>query len=174
MRKNRLAEVIGTLYPGIQGALPVIPDNGSMPDQIGLINALLAVNPWPATAYNNATNTTAFTATQSQIMAAESTVLYLSGTLGAGAALTLPTAATMLATMTAQQAVVGSSVTLRVVNASSAAFTWTVTTNTGWTLNGPMTVPVNSFRDFFVTIVGVGASAALQLQDVGTGTGTTE
>lgn len=171
MRKNRLAEVIGTLYPGIQGALPVIPDNGSMPDQIGLINALLAVNPWPATAFNTYAGTGAVTLTQSQVMAAESTVLAVTS-LSAGAALTLPTAATMLATMTAQQGVVGSSTSLRIMN--SSGFTATMTTNTGWTLNGTMTVPLNSFRDFFVTCSGVGASAAFVLQDIGTGNGTTE
>ena len=169
MRKTRLAALFSALFPGIQGALPVIPDNGSMPDQVGLINALLAVNPWPATAYNAPANTGAFTATQSQIMAAESTVLNVSALTGA-AAITLPTAATMLATMTAQQAVVGSSVTLRVMNGSASIAT--MTTNTGWTLNGTMAVAAGSFRDFFVTITGVGASAALVLQDIGSGAGT--
>jgi len=52
VRKIRLAELIGKLFPGIQGALPVIPDNGSMPDQAGLINAIISANPFPATAYN--------------------------------------------------------------------------------------------------------------------------
>ncbi len=69
--------------------------------------------------YNAATNTTGFTATQSQIMGAEQTYLNLTGTLGAGAALTLPTAAILQATLTPQQAVVGSTVVLRVINSSS-------------------------------------------------------
>jgi hypothetical protein len=170
VRKNRLAEVIGTLYPGIQGALPVIPDNGSMPDQIGLINALLSVNPWPATAYNAPANTAGFTATQSQIMAAEMTVLNVSAITGA-AAITLPTVATLLSTMTAQQAQIGSSVTLRVMNASLN--TATMTTNTGWTLTGTMTIPTQTFRDFFVTISSV-ASATATLQDIGAGAAAAE
>jgi hypothetical protein len=174
VRKIRLAELIGKLFCGIQGALPVIPDNGSMPDQVGLINAIISANPFPATAYNAAANTTGFTATQQQIMSAEVNVLNLNGTLGAGAALTLPTVASMLATMTPFQALVGASTTLRVMNSGAGAFIWTVTTNTGWTLNGPMTVPNGAFRDFFVTITGVGASAAATLQDIGTANGTTE
>jgi hypothetical protein len=164
-----LAELIGSLFPSIQGALPVIPDNGALPDQVGLINALLAVNPWPATAYNVYAGTGATTLTQSQTMAAEVTVLAITSLTGA-AAITLPTAATMLATMTPTQGVVGSSTTLRVIN--STASTATMTTNTGWTLTGTMAVTTDSFRDFFVTCTGVGASAAFTLQDIGGSTTT--
>jgi hypothetical protein len=171
VRKIRLAELIGSLFPSIQGALPVIPDNGALPDQVGLINAILAANPWPATTYNVYAGTGATTLTQSQTMSAEVTVLAITS-LSAGAAITLPTAAAMLATMTPTQGVVGSSTTLRVVN--SSGFTATMTTNTGWTLNGTMTVPLNSFRDFFVTCTGVGASAAFVLQDIGAANGTSE
>ena len=170
MRKTRIAELIGFLFPAIQGALPAIPDNGSMPDQVGLINALLSVNPWPATAYNAPANTGAFTATQSQIMAAESTVLNVAALTGA-AAITLPTVATLLSTLTAQQAVVGSSITLRVMNPSGS--TATMTTNTGWTLAGTMTIPTETFRDFFVTITSI-ANATMTLQDIGAGAAAAE
>lgn len=170
MLKKRLAAAIASIFPGIQGQTPVIADNGAMPDQISLINAILAINPWQAAIYNAATNTTGFTASQSQIMGAESTVLNITGTLGAGAALTLPTAAVLQATLTAQQAVVGSTTLLRVINSSGGAFAWTVTTAAGWTLNGTMTVAQNTWRDFIVTITGVGASAAMTLQSIGTGT----
>jgi hypothetical protein len=171
VRKNRLAELIGKLFPSIQGALPVIPDNGSMPDQVGLINAIISANPFPATAYNAPASTGAFTATQQQIMSAEVNVLNV-GALTGAAAITLPTAATMLATMTPFQAQVGASTTLRVMNPSAS--TATVTTNTGWTLNGTMTVLTQTFRDFFVTCVGTGASAAFILQDIGSGSATAE
>lgn len=169
MRKIRLAELIGKLFPSIQGALPVIPDNGALPDQIGLINAIIASNPWPATAYNVYAGTGATTLTQSQTMGAEFTVLAITS-ISAGAAITLPTAATMLATMTPAQGVVGSSTTLRVVN--STGFTATMTTNTGWTITGTAAVTTDSFRDFFVTCTGVGASAAFTLQDIGGSTTT--
>jgi len=47
-----LAELIGSLFPAIQGQTPVIADIGSMPDQISLINAILSQNPWQAAIYN--------------------------------------------------------------------------------------------------------------------------
>jgi hypothetical protein len=169
VRKIRLAELIGKLFCGIQGQTPSIPDNGSMPDQVGLINALISVNPWPATAYNVAANTTGFTATQQQIMAGEQSYLNLTGTLGAGAALTLPTVATLLATLTPQQAVVGSTIVLRILNNSGAAFAWTVTTNTGWTLTGHVAINQNTWVDYIIQITAVGATPAATLQSVGSG-----
>jgi hypothetical protein len=158
------------LFPGIAGATPVIADNGSMPDQISLINAINAQNPWPATAYSIATNTTAFTASGAQIAEGQETVLDLTGTLGAGAALTLPTVANLLASFTPNQQAVGSSIVLRVINHSSVAFTWTVTTNTGWTLNGAMTVAQSTFRDFILNITAIGATPTATLTQIGTGT----
>jgi len=166
VRKLKLAEVIGAMFPGIQGALPVIPDNGSMPDQVGLINAIIAANPFPATAYNAPANTGAFTATQQQIMGAEFSVMNVAAITGA-AAITLPTAAVMLATMTPAQAQVGASTTFRLLNPSGS--TATMTTAAGWTLTGQMGVITETFRDFFVTCTGVGASAAFTLQDIGGG-----
>jgi hypothetical protein len=168
VRKTRLAEMIGALFPAIQGATPVIADNGSMPDQISLINALISVNPWPATAYNLDVHTGAFTATQQQIMAAEQTYLALSIT--GAAAVTLPTVATLLATLTPQQAVVGSTTTLRIINATG--FTATVTTNTGWTLNGTMAIATTVWRDFTVQITAVGATPTATIQNVGAGDAT--
>lgn len=167
MRKIRLAELIGKLFPAIQGALPVIPDNGSMPDQIGLINAIISANPFPATAYNAPASTGAFTATQQQVMGAEFSVLNVAALTGA-AAITLPTATVMLATMTPFQGAVGASTTLRVMNPSGS--TATMTTAAGWTLTGTVTIPTETFRDFLVTCTGIGASATFTLQDVGAGT----
>jgi hypothetical protein len=160
--------VIGALFPAIQGQTPVIADNGSMPDQVGLINALISVNPWPATAYNLDTHTGAFTATQQQVMAAENTFLALS--LTGAAAVTLPTVATLLSTMTPQQAVVGSTTNLRIINATG--FTATVTTNTGWTLNGTMTVATTVWRDFVIQITATGATPTATIQNVGAGDAT--
>jgi hypothetical protein len=168
VRKLRLAELIGALFPGIQGQTPIIPDNGSMPDQVGLINALISVNPWPATAYNAATNTTSFTATQQQIMAAEQTYLNLTGTASGAVALTLPTVATMVTTLTPQQYQVGSTTILRILNTTSQ--TVTVTTNTGWTLSGTQTIATGTWRDFIVQINTVGTTPTATLQSVGTGT----
>ena len=166
MLKTRIAALIGKLFPAIQGQTPVIADNGSMPDQVSLINALISVNPWPATAYNVAANTTAFTATQQQVMAAEQTYLNLSSLAGA-AAVTLPTVATMLATLTPQQAVVGSTVVLRILNNSGS--TATLTTNTGWTVTGHVAIATLTWVDYVIQLTNVGTTPTATIQSVGSG-----
>ena len=170
MLKTRIAQALAALFPGVQGQTPSVPLNGAVPDQTGLINAVLSINPWQAAIYNAAANTTGFTATQSQIMGAEATVLELTGTIGAGQALTLPTVATLLATLTPQQAVVGSTIVLRIGRGATGAFNWTVTTNTGWTLAGTQTIAQSTFRDFIMTITSVGASPTATCTQMGTGT----
>jgi len=98
----------------------------------------------------------------------------MTGTLGAGAALTLDTVAIVVAAM---QQIYGSGVNvagmswmLRIINSSSANFAWTLTTATGWgTLGGTQSVAQNTTRLFVVTIttttsgtiqsVGIGATS---------------
>jgi hypothetical protein len=169
VRKNRLAVLAGSMFPAIAGGTPSILDLGAMPDQISLINAFLATNPWPATSYNAVSSTTSFNASQQQIMSAQDTVLELTGTIAAGQALTLPTMAVFIASLTPQQAVVGSSTCWRVGRSANGAFNWTVTANTGWTLNGTMTIPQSTFRDFLITITAVGATPTAVIQAVGAG-----
>ena len=166
MRKIRLAELIGSLFPAIQGQTPIIADNGSMPDQISLINAITSQNPWPATAYNVYAGTGATTLSQQQTMAAEQSYLLISS-LSAGAAITLPTVTTLLATMTPQQAVVGSTIVWRVLNTSTS--TATITTNTGWTLTGHVAITTDTWVDYILQITAVGATPTATLQSVGSG-----
>lgn len=92
-------------------------------------------------------------------------VLALTGTLGGAANAQLPTVANLLAAI--PNPVVGYSYKLRIINLSSATFTWTITTNTTWTLNGTMTIAQNTWRDFVLTITG---ATTATLQSVGTGT----
>lgn len=170
MRKTRIAALIALLFPGIgAGSQVSLAFNGGIPDQQSLVNALNGINPLPQTNVQSAANTTGFTATGNQVAGAQDNVLLLTGTLGAGAALTLPTAANLLAALPAniQAAPIGTSFMLRIINASSGAFAWTVTTNTGWTLSGTMTVAQNTWRDFIATVTAVGA---ITLQSIGTGT----
>jgi hypothetical protein len=167
VRKIRLAELIGSLFPAIQGQTPIIADSGSMPDQISLINAITSQNPWPATAYNIYAGTGATTLTQQQTMAAEQGYLAITGLTGA-AAITLPTVATMIATMTPQQAVVGSTIVWRVVNSTASAAT--ITTNTGWTLTGTVVVAAGTWRDYILQLTNVGTTPTATLQSVGAGT----
>ncbi|MBN3809420.1 hypothetical protein [Paraburkholderia sp. Ac-20347] len=170
MRKNRLAALIVALFPAVgAGNQPNIPDNGAMPDQIGLSNAILGMNPFQETGYNAATNTAGFTLAPAQVAGAAQNFLNLTGTLTAAANAQLPTVASLIAQLptVVQNAPVGLSFQLRVINSSSGAFAWTLTTNTGWTLNGTQSVAQNTWRDFIVTITG---ATTATIQSVGTGT----
>jgi hypothetical protein len=166
VRKIRLAELIGSLFPAIQGQTPIIADNGSMPDQISLVNAITSQNPWPATAYNIYAGTGAVTLSQQQTMAAEQSYLNLSS-LSAPAAITLPTVATLIATLTPQQAQVGSTIVWRVLNNSGS--TATITTNTGWTLTGHVAIAAATWVDYILQLTNVGTTPTATLQSVGTG-----
>lgn len=117
--------------------------------------------------YVAATNTGNFTATAAQVLNAADNTLNLTGTLGAGAAITMPTAATLLASMPTPY--VNQSFNLRIINSSGATFSWTVTTSAGNTLNGTQTIAQNTWRDYYVTITGV-TTPAVTYQAVGTGT----
>ncbi|WP_155626029.1 hypothetical protein [Burkholderia vietnamiensis] len=170
MQKTRIAALIGMLFPAIgPGQIPNIPMQGALPDQTGLSNAILGVNPLQEAVYNAATNTTAFTAVGSQISGAAQVFFNLTGTLAAGQALTLPTVANLIASLPSvvQANPVGMTWQLRVINSSGGAFSWTVTTNTGWTLSGTQSVAQNTFRDFVVTIT---SATTATIQSVGTGT----
>jgi hypothetical protein len=117
----------------------------------------------PAGKFGSAANTTGFTATGAQIGGAEEVYLDLTGALGAGANIQLPTVAALVAAIPNAQ--VGTAYYLRIMNHSSGAFAWTVTTNTGWTLNGTMTIAQNFYREFMVTFTAIGAAT---LQSLGT------
>jgi len=172
VKKTTLAAMIGSLFPGVigPGNNPNVPFNGALPDQSGLNAAILNINPFQETNLNTAANTTGFTATATQIAGAAQNVLILSGTLGAGAALTLPTVANLLAGLptNVQANPVGTSWQLRVINNSGGAFAWTVTTNTGWTLAGTQTIAQSTWRDYIIQITG---AAAATITSIGTGTG---
>jgi hypothetical protein len=94
------------------------------------------------------------------------TTLALTGTLGAAANAQLPTVAQLLAAM--PQAVNGQTYELSILN-EDAGETWTLTTNTGWTLNGTMTIPTATSRQLLVTITSV-ANATATIQNIGSGT----
>jgi|SRR5579863_1402970 len=124
----------------------------------------------PATTRMSAFNSNAATAgatlTAANITGGAADVfLAMTGTLGGAANAQLPTVANMVAALHAPT--VGTSFKLRVINRSSANFAWTVTTNTGWTLTGTMSVAQNTWRDFVVTLTALSTAT---LQAVGTGT----
>ena len=78
----------------------------------------------------------------------------------------LPTAATLFAYYFGHPPV-GKPFKVRIINsAGSGSGVWTLTTNTGWTLTGAMTIAVGSYRDFYVTML---SSTTATLQSNGTG-----
>lgn len=91
--------------------------------------------------------------------------LALTGALAAGRACTLPLVADLALTL--DGLIVGTSYRLRICNQSSGNFAWTVTTNTGWTVTGTMTIAQNTWREFVVTFTSLTAAT---LQNVAVGT----
>jgi hypothetical protein len=123
----------------------------------------------PAVAFNSNTATSGTTLTAANVTGGSASVdLALTGTLGGAANAQLPTVANLIASMWAVK--VGATYRLRVVNESSGAFAWTVTTNTGWTLTGTMSIAQNTWREFVVTVTALGANPTATLQSVAVGT----
>lgn len=112
----------------------------------------------PAAGYTANAATTAATLTAASVTSGVASVdINMTGTLGAGAALTLPTVANMVASMYGPS--IGSSFRMRILNTSSATFSWTVTTNTGWTLSGAtQTVAQNTWLEGIVTLTSLTAA----------------
>lgn len=86
---------------------------------------------------------------------------------GAGRADTVPTAAALLAVIPGAQ--VGQAVRFTIRNTSGGATSITVTTNTGVTLSGTMTIAQNNSKDFLAVFTNVtAASEAYTLYSLGT------
>lgn len=170
MRKTALARLIGLIFPSIgPGQVPVVPDNGALPDQVGLANAILGINPLQEVIYNVDATTASKTLSGQEMSGAAQVYLNFSGTFGAAVALTLPTVANLIAALPAavQPNPVGISWQMRVLNTGAGAFAGTITTNTGWTLSGTMAVSNLTWRDYVVTIA---SATTASIQSVGTGT----
>jgi hypothetical protein len=115
-------------------------------------------------AYNAASNAASFTATAAQLTGGDAFVeLDLTGNPAGAANVTLPTVANLVAAMHSVTA--GSAFVLRIKNSANTG-TWTVVTNTGWTLNGTVTVATGTWRDFLVKVTSL---SAMTLQNLGGG-----
>jgi hypothetical protein len=118
------------------------------------------------TAYNTNTATAGTTLTGANVTGGIIEVtLNMTGTMGGDSNAQLPTASNLFAAI--PNPIVGVKYRLRVINSSSANHVWTITTNTGWTLNGTMTIAQNTWRDFYLALA---ASTTATLQNIGTGT----
>lgn len=168
MRKTLLARLVGLIFPAIgPGQVPNIPDLGALPDQVGLVNAILGMNPLQEAIYNADAATASKTLSGQEISGAAQCFLAFTGTAGAGVAATLPTVANLIAALPSavQASPVGITWQLRIINVATTQ-TITMTTNTGWTLNGTMTVATTTWRDFVVTIT---SATTASIQNVGGG-----
>lgn len=123
----------------------------------------------PMAGYTANAATSAATLSAASVTSGGATVdVNMTGTLGAGAALTLPTVANMLQSM--YSPTLATTFRLRIINSGGGAFSWTVTTNTGWTLNGTMTIAQGTWREFVITVTNVGATPTATIQSVAVGT----
>lgn len=157
------------------GAERFFVDNGS-PNLVFLtldeIAGFAQQDPQPGALPANVFNTNA-AAASTNLTAANITgatnlvVLNLSGDLAAAGMAALPSAAVLLAVL--PEAVVGETYLLRVLNNSAGDFAWTIEAGAEFTLGGTGNYGIaqNTFRDFIVTITGIGAAAAATLQDIG-------
>jgi hypothetical protein len=153
------------------GTERIFVDNGSSGDVWMSPDQVLALGTVSARVYNTSALAVAGTLTAANVTGATGTVyLDMTGTFAGAANIQLPTAAAVIADLSAQQSV-GSTYILRVINPS--ADTLTITTNTGWTLgsNGSYALLTETFRDFLVTIT---SATTATLQDVGGGGTTAE
>lgn len=120
----------------------------------------------PNNSYGILTNTSSTTAPAAKLVGGDAeVVLALTGTLTAGATLTTDTAANILAAL--PNYYIGQTYTLRIINESGGAFSWTVAGGTGVTVTGTATIAQNTWREFQVTVT---SNTAVALQSVGTGT----
>jgi len=135
---------------------------------VGFWHSEKSINVVANATYSAAADVVGFTATAAQISGnagyAGWVELDLTGA-AATSALTLPTVANLL--LAIPNAQIGHSYVLRVKNSGSAN-TWTITTNTGWTLTGTMTVATATWREVLITITSV-ASATATVQNLGGG-----
>lgn len=177
---NGLPPAGGTQFPGtipLTGAETIPVDTnlsgGQAPqsESVTVQQLATAINTLalPNIVFNTATNTTGFTATTAQLSGADQLqVLSLTGTLGAGAALTTPTATALIAAL-GGYGIVGNTYVLRFINNSSANFAWTITAGAGVTVTGTATVAQNVWREYLVTVTATG-TPAVTLQNIGAGT----
>ena len=92
--------------------------------------------------------------------------LNMAGAITGASNAQLPTVANLLSNMGNPIAL--QTYKLRIINGGgSGPGIWTVTTNTGWTLTGTMTIPVGGWREFYVALTSLTAAT---LQSIGTGT----
>lgn len=165
----------GTINGGAANAsVSILPLTGAILQlQSGSGGASTAWGFLPGTAANGAASTqytavstnTPATLTGAQMAGSNDVAINMTAALAGAGTLNSATAAQIVAAIPGVQP--GFSYNLRIINSSSGNFAWTLTTATGITLSGTMTMAQNTFRDFYVTVTSL---TAVAIQSVGTGT----
>lgn len=159
------ANAATSIPPNTAAIFQLISGGGVVP---GLWSAIIGQSAGsqalPATQYTAIATNTPATLTGAQMAGASDVTINMTATLAGAGTLNSATAAQIVAAIPDAQA--GFSYNLRIINSSSAN-SWTLTTATGITLNGTMTIATQTFRDFYVTITSL---TAVAIQSIGTGT----
>lgn len=109
------------------------------------------------------TAATPITLTATQLASAPNTIVLLSTVLAGPGTLNVDTSAALVAAL---GGVAGRVARLRIINASSGAFTWTLTGNGTVTIVGTATIAQNTWRDFLIQAI----SGTSYIWNVGAGT----
>lgn len=164
-----------TIQDGFGVVVPMAPNQlagGATAIYMRYINSTVGWVAWEMGAsdlpvqYIAMTNTTNAAIVSATFLQAPEMVINMTGTLGSGQTLTLPSVANFI-THLPRGFAIGATFKLRIINSGAGAFSWTVTTNNFWTLTGTMTVAQNTFRDFVATLVDT-THATLVTTGVGT------
>lgn len=124
-----------------------------------------AANALANTQYTAISTNTPATLTGAQMAGASDITINMTATLAGAGTLNSATALQIVAAIPDVQP--GFSYNLRIINSGGGAFSWTLTTAAGITLNGTMSIAQNTFRDFYVTVTSL---TAVAIQSIGTGT----
>lgn len=154
---NAIAGSIGVSLPA--GALAI-----AIATAAGKINAF-GINPKKAANVANTASAAATLAASSLTQADVLNVVNMTGSIGSGAALTLPTVASYLAALPFANLNAGT--VLRIMDSGAGAGAWTLTANGSFTVAGTATVAQTTWRDFNIVVVN---GTSVVATDIGGGT----
>lgn len=154
---NTIAGSIGISEPA--GALVI-----AVASAAGKINAY-GINPKKVANVANTASAAATLAASSLTQADVLNVVNMTGSIGSGQALTLPTVANYLAALPFANLNAGT--VLRIIDSGAGAGAWTVTANGSFTVAGTATVAQTTWRDFNIVVVN---GTSVVATDIGGGT----
>lgn len=157
----------GILFPIPAGIVPDTPPAGAN----GLFGLMQAINEdaWTYATFSSSSQTPTIPA--ASIVGSLSGVLQHSGAPGGAVTVTLDSAANIdnvLPGFVSFMAANAFQTKWRYMNSTGQAVT--ISTSTGWTLNGTMTVANGAWRDFLIIFTGTPTAPAFTLQNIGGGT----